>query len=435
MNRTDQRDTGTFPPETRERAFLVGIETGKTRRWEVEDHLEELARLANTAGADVVGSFIQKCARLNPAYYMGRGKAEELKGYCVRESVKVVIFDDDLSAVQIKNLQDLTGIRVIDRTELILDIFAQHAISREGKVQVELAQLRYMLPRLTRAWTHLSRQEGGIGTRGPGEKQLEVDRRRIRERIQRLSDTLKGIEKERATQRRKRERQKIPTIALVGYTNAGKSTLMNALTDAGVTVEDRLFATLDTTTRVLTLPAGRKALLIDTVGFIRKLPHHLIESFKATLEGVVNADLLLHVIDISHEQVEAQMDGVWTVLKNLDVTQKPIIAVFNKIDLLGDDRQRLKRFEQRIPHCVAVSSTEKAGLTDLLAGIETELSRRARRYRLAVPHKRGALLAKIHEQGQVFSRRYEEQNVVLEAEVPPSLVPEIERYVIERAPE
>lgn len=410
-----------------ERAVLVGLETGENRRWHVEDHLAELAQLASTAGALVAGTLVQKLASPCAAYYIGRGKAEELRALCAREAADIVIFDDELGPAQVKNLQELTGCRVIDRTELIMDIFARRARSREGKIQVELAQLRYMLPRLTRAWTHLSRQEGGIGARGPGEQQLEIDRRRIREKIGRLKDKLAEIEKERGTQWRQRRRKEIPVVAIVGYTNAGKSTLMNALTHAGVLVEDKLFATLDPTTRVLVLGRGRKALLTDTVGFIRKLPHHLVESFKATLDGVVSADMLVHVVDISHEQVEEQMESACGVLKEIGAAEKPAVVAFNKIDLLKDE-SRLRRYGRRFPLHVAVSALEERGIDGLLSMIDGELAKRLISCHLVLPQGEAALISRIYESGNVLARNYQGNNVIIEAELPPALAGEFERY-------
>ncbi|MFH0911868.1 MAG: GTPase HflX [Planctomycetota bacterium] len=426
-DRPPRRGIETAAP--RERAVLVGLETKEVRRWHVEDHLAELGQLALTAGAEVAGRLVQKLPAPNPAYYIGKGKADELRALCAREEARLVVFDDELSPAQVKNLQELTGCRVIDRTELIMDIFAQRARSREGKIQVELAQLRYMLPRLTRAWTHLSRQEGGIGTRGPGEQQLEVDRRRIREKIQRLTDKLEEVERERATQGKQRRKREVPVVALVGYTNAGKSTLMNALTSAGVLVEDRLFATLDPTTRELVLPKGRKALLTDTVGFIRKLPHHLVESFKATLEGVAQADLLLHVVDIAHPQVEEQVQAACGVLTEIGAGGKPTIAVFNKIDILVEE-SRLKRYARGFPLHAAVSATRGTGCDALREMIETELGRRMVSCRLAVPQSNAALISRLHREGNVLSKRYEDEVVHIEAELPPALAGEVEGYRI-----
>lgn len=423
MNTND----GSAPP--RERAILVGLETGHARRWHVEDHLSELAQLAATAGADVAEVMAQKLPAPNAAFYIGKGKAEELRSACQRESAGLVIFDDDLSPAQVKNLQELTGRRVIDRTELIMDIFARHAKSREGKIQVELAQLRYMLPRLTRAWTHLSRQEGGIGTRGPGEQQLEIDRRRIREKIDRLTDKLSAIGRERETQSKQRRRGEIPVAVIVGYTNAGKSTLMNALTDAGVLVEDKLFATLDPTTRAMDLPRGRRVLLTDTVGFIRKLPHHLIESFKATMEGVATADLLVHVIDAAHPQVEEQVAAASGVLREIGAAEKPVVAAFNKIDLLRD-AARLRRLGREYPRHVMISARTGEGLAELLQVIEVELAARMVRCTLIVPQAEGALLSKLRGACSIFSSRYEGENVIIEAELTPPAAEAMKKYMV-----
>ena len=429
MNKVATRSQcGQNEEDDRERAVLVGLEAGGNRRWHVEDHLAELAQLASTAGARLVGTLVQKLAAPCASYYIGQGKAEELRALCVREAVDLVIFDDELSPAQVKSLQDLTGCRVIDRTELIMDIFAQRARSREGKIQVELAQLRYMLPRLTRAWTHLSRQEGGIGTRGPGEQQLEIDRRRIRGKIGHLNDKLAGIERERGTQGKQRRRKEIPAVTIVGYTNAGKSTLMNALTHAGVPVEDKLFATLDPTTRVLSLAKGRKILLTDTVGFIRKLPHHLIESFKATLDGVVSADMLIHVVDISHDQVEEQVESACGVLKEIGAGEKPAIVAFNKIDLLRDE-SRLKRYGRHFPLHVAVSAMRGEGLDRLLEVIEAELGKQMISCRLVLPQGEASLISRLYREGNILARTYRGNTVIIEAELPPALAGEVKHYM------
>src|ERR1700752_1040789 len=297
----------TRPQKSRERALLIGLEKQGVSKWDLHDSLDELRELANSAGAEVVDTVTQKLQKPTAPYYIGRGKAESIKESCQDQHVTSVIFDDELSPAQGRNLENLLARKVLDRTQLILDIFAQRARSREGRLQIELAQLQYLLPRLTRMWHHLSRQTGGIGTRGPGETQLEVDRRRVQDRIARLERELEGVRKVRSGQRQGRKRHQWPVAAVVGYTNAGKSTLLNLMTGADVLAVDKLFATLDPTTRRLRLPTNQNVLLTDTVGFIRKLPHGLVEAFKATLEEVVQADLLVHVVDVSHPKAEDQI--------------------------------------------------------------------------------------------------------------------------------
>ena len=320
--------------------------------------LEELARLAETAGARVGGAVVQRRGPPRPATFIGRGKLEELKQRAVESDADMVIFDDDLSPAQVRNLEKLVGLKVVDRSELILDIFARRARTRESRLQVELAQLQYMLPRLTGLWKHLERQAGGIGTRGPGETQLEVDRRRVRERISVLRQQLRGVERERETQRSRRRR--MFRAALVGYTNAGKSTLFNALTRASVLVEDRLFATLDATTRQMVSPDRRTALVTDTVGFIRKLPHHLVASFHSTLVEAIEADLLVHVVDGADAQYRRQMAAVEEVLEEILETPRPTLLVFNKTDRMDEDRAT--ELQAEFPEALAVSALSGAGL-------------------------------------------------------------------------
>jgi GTPase len=348
--------------------MLVGVSVGRQPRWEAEDSLAELRQLARSAGARVVDAVLQERDRLDPRYLIGKGKAEEIRGRL--DGVDVVILDEELSGSQQRNLEKLLGRRVVDRTGLILDIFAQRAQSREGKLQVELAQLDYMLPRLAGAWTHLERQEGGIGTRGPGETQLESDRRRVRTRMAKLRRDLEQVKRHRAVLRRPRQKVPFPVVALVGYTNAGKSSLMNALTHAGVTVRDQLFATLDPTLRRLALPGGRMVLLSDTVGFIRKIPHQLVAAFQATLEEVREAELLLHVVDASHPHADLQQQAVEGVLGDLGLADRPTILVYNKID----------RLEQPSAFArggggsrIATSATHGIGLDTLLDAIVSAL--------------------------------------------------------------
>jgi len=400
--------------------------------WHTEEHLDELAELTRSAGVEVIDRAIQKLAEPTPAWFIGRGKAEELSanyGAAAPESrrVNVVIFDDDLSPAQTRNLEKIFGCKILDRTELILDIFAQRARTREGKLQIELAQLQYMLPRLTRLWTHLSRQYGGIGTRGPGETQLEVDRRRIEDKIRSLREQIADVRKHRAVLRAGRRRHDWPIVALIGYTNAGKSTLLNALTAAHVVAEDKLFATLDPTTRRLRLPNNRNCLLTDTVGFIRKLPHHLVDSFYATLEEVVEADVLVHVVDASHPQVREQLAAVNQVLLQLQAHAKPTITALNKMDRL-ENPAVLDALARETPNAVEISALQKTGFDALLSEIAVHLTPKREFVRLAIPHADGALIARIHRDGQVLQKRFAPGRVVLDAKVPPSMLAELEPY-------
>ena len=363
-----------------ETAFLVGVVRHRQPRWEAEDSLAELEQLARAAGARVAEAVLQERDRLDPRYLIGKGKTEEIRARCA--DVDVVILDEELSGSQQRNLEKVLGRRVVDRTGLILDIFAQRAQTREGKLQVELAQLDYLLPRLARAWTHLERLGGGIGTRGPGETQLESDRRRIKTRMAKLRRDVEQVRRHRALLRRPRRRVPFPIVALVGYTNAGKSSLMNALTHAGVTVRDQLFATLDPTLRRLQLPGDRVALLSDTVGFIRKIPHQLVAAFQATLEEMQEAELLLHVVDVSHPHAELQQAAVEAVLGELGLADRPTILVYNKIDRLGQHPE--------FPWGpgsgrVATSAKTGAGLDDLRLEIVTALNGNPR----AVPSATG----------------------------------------------
>jgi GTP-binding protein HflX len=352
-------------------------------RGDWKESLEELAALADTAGARVVETVVQPHGRINPATYVTRGKLDEVKSRAASARADIIIFDRDLSAGQLRNLERATDRKVIDRSEIILDIFAGRARTREARIQVELAQLQYTLPRLTRMWQHLSRTGGGIGTRGPGETQLEVDRRRVREKISLLKRKLVGIQKERAVQRRRR--RNVFRAALVGYTNAGKSTLFNTLTRANVFTEDRLFATLDATTRQYVLPGRRLVLLSDTVGFIRNLPSHLIASFRATLEEVTEADILVHVVDATSAFVMQQIGAVHEVLDDLDCMAKPRILVFNKIDLMEEDDIRLLGLRASHPASIAVSSLKR----DHLGELEQRLLAAYREYGLRDGGRRG----------------------------------------------
>ncbi|HEV2806192.1 MAG TPA: GTPase HflX [Chthoniobacterales bacterium] len=408
------------PKQKQERALLIGLEQEGVSKWDLRDSMEELAELANSAGAEVVNTVTQKLQKPTAPYYIGKGKAELIKESFKDQHVTSVIFDDELSPAQGRNLENLLSRKVLDRTQLILDIFAQRARSREGRLQIELAQLQYLLPRLTRMWTHLSRQTGGIGTRGPGETQLEVDRRRVQERIARLERDLEGVRKVRSVQRQGRKRHQWPVAAVVGYTNAGKSTLLNLLTGADVVAENKLFATLDPTTRSLTLPNRQRLLLTDTVGFLRKLPHTLIESFKATLEEVVEADLLIHVVDLSHPRVDEHIEAVDTVVKELGAFGKQTLMVFNKIDALTDNNL-IDVYTKKFPGSVAISARKGTGVSELVQALEDELGAWRLRSRFRIPQSEAGLIAEIHRVGHVLELRYEGEFAEIVAHTPPEL--------------
>ena len=407
-----------------ERVFVVGAEFKSRRRAATGDSLAELGELAATAGGDVVGEGRQKLDAPAPATFIGRGKAEEFAAFCRRQDVDTVIFDDELSPAQSRTLENIFQCKVLDRTSLILDIFAQRARTREGKLQIELAQLQHLLPRLTRFWGHLSRQAGGIGMRGgEGESQLESDRRKVQERIDKIIRDLEAVRRRRATQRAGRQRSQWPLASIVGYTNAGKSTLLNVLTGSDVLAKDILFATLDPTTRRLRLPTNQNVLLTDTVGFIRKLPHGLVEAFKATLEEVVRADLLLHVVDISHPLAEEQIAAVNAVLAEMGADEKPTLMVLNKVDRLragdGAGAGALNRLQEKFPRAVAISAATGEGLSNLLAEIGAQL-RPAREFlELRVPHEQAAVMARLHKVGQVIERRYQGRMVRFKVRIPP----------------
>jgi GTP-binding protein HflX len=420
------RDTRT------QRVFLVGLELKSGDAGATRESLAELAELAETAGGVVIGEGTQKTESPNAATYIGKGKAAEFAAYCKANDVDTVIFDDELSPAQTRNLEKIFNVKTLDRTSLILDIFAQRARTREGKLQIELAQLEYLLPRLTRLWSHLSRQRGSTGSiGGEGESQLETDRRKIQERIEKITGDLDAVRRQRKTQRSGRQRSQWPLASIVGYTNAGKSTLLNKLTGADVLAKDILFATLDPTTRRLRLPTNQNVLLTDTVGFIRKLPHGLVEAFKATLEEVVQADLLLHVVDISHPQAEEQIQAVNDVLAEIGAAEKPVLMVFNKIDQLNGNKEALGRFMEKHPHAVAVSAIKGTGIPALLSELSTQLRPVREFVELKIPHEEAAVIARLHKVGQVVERRYTGKLAKFKARIPPHHHAEFAAFIVE----
>lgn len=447
-----------LPPGMRkERAFLVGLDYRTRKRspvqnltsgaqaardsatavksrpvsdpqFSAEESLAELRDLATSAGAEIAGEILQRRDRPDPATLIGRGKLEEIAGAAASVSADLLLFDHDLTASQQRNIENVVHARVIDRTQLILDIFATHARTREGQLQVELAQLDYLLPRLTGRGAEMSQLGGGIGTRGPGETQLETDRRKIYRRIRHVKEQIENVRRIRAQQRQRRESVPVATVALVGYTNAGKSTLFNALTNATVLESPRMFATLDPTLRSVTLPSKRKILLSDTVGFIRNLPHALVSSFRATLEEVQRAALILHVSDASSPLSAEQDAQVDRVLTELEAGQKPALHVKNKIDLLPPKQRDSLRDDARTVH---VSAGKGIGLTTLLDRIDQMLSEDSlSRLRLRVPQKEGKALAMLEARSRIYSRKYKDGAVELEAELPESLARKLKEWVV-----
>ena len=417
----------------RERVVIVGVQLAGTDEWEVRDHLAELAQLVRTAGATVAAEEIVKRDRPTAPFFIGRGKVEDLKLLCEAERAETIVFDEELSAAQQRNLERDTGRKIVDRTALILDIFAQRAHTREAKLQVELAQHQYMLPRLRGLWTHLERQPGGIGTRGPGETQIEVDRRRVRERIHRLAEETAAVRRNRATQRKGRVRHHLRTVAIIGYTNAGKSTLLNRLTGADAFVEDKLFATLDPTTRKLDLASGRTVLFSDTVGFIRKLPHTLVDSFKATFEEALDADMLLHVLDVTHPAVEEQAAAVEAVLTELGAHGKAMVTALNKIDRL-ENVEIARRWLRRAPNTAAISAKDGTGLDELLELVEEQFAAELCIATYRVPQRESRWIARLHEEGHVLETRYEDNNALVTVELRRERAPAYARFLAENAP-
>jgi len=429
--------------EQKEKAILVGVRIGQEAHQglTLDESLQELELLAETAGLEVVGSITQNLESPNPRTYIGKGKLEDLKLLVEEFDADTVLFDEELSPRHQRELEKEfdRNVKILDRTALILDIFAQHADTREGMLQVELAQYKYRLPRLTRAWTHLARQTGGasgrsgsvggVGLRGPGETQLEVDRREINKRIDKLEDELEKLRQHRNRYRQQRRKTNIPVVALVGYTNAGKSTLLNALTNAGIYVADQLFATLDPTTRQLELPTGETVLLTDTVGFIQKLPTDLVAAFRATLEEIAESDLLLHVIDGSHENAENQKRTVLETLEEIGAGEIPILTVYNKADLLDEESlQELKNLTD--PSAIFISAKDGNGFTELIEAIAAGVAQSFQQVTVFLPYEEGRLVSMFHEKGHVEKLEHEEDGVRITGSLPKQLLSFFEEYLV-----
>ena len=413
-----------------ERAALISLEFGKQEGlWSAEDSLEELKQLAETAGAEVVAKFQQKRPKPDPGFFIGRGKVRDLALFAQQEDIDICIFDDELSPAQQRNLEQAIGVKVLDRTALILDIFAQRAQTREGKLQVELAQLQYTLPRIMGQGLALSRLGGGIGTRGPGETKLETDRRVIRDRIAYIKSCIGKVQSVRELHRHQRNRSNVPIVSLVGYTNAGKSTLLNTLTHADVYAQDQLFATLDPTTRQLDLPDKRQAILTDTVGFIQRLPHQLIAAFKSTLEETLEADLLLHVIDVSHPLYKEQCQAVYKVLEEVGAKDRPIISVYNKIDMLPEGSALAEQLALQ-PDTVCISAKEGIGLDTLLQMVAGHLEMKSMDLELLFPYTDSASAAQMHELGTVLEQDYREDGVYMKVRLDTEEAKRWEKYCI-----
>ena len=416
------------PP--REKAVAIGIYGARSEKWREEQSLEELSTLAITAGADVLHLFLQEKPRRDPAFYCGKGKLEEVKAYCDARSVDLVLFDDPLTPAQMRNVERLLDRKVLDRTQLILDIFAQRARTAEGKLQVEMAQLDYLLPRLTGKGIELSRLGGGIGTRGPGETKLEFDRRRLRERRSRLSEQLERVKNVRQLQRKPRSAVPLPQAALIGYTNAGKTTLFNRLTGAKGFASPILFATLDPAIKSVRMPNRQAVLLSDTVGFIQKLPHELVAAFRATLEEVVQAHLLLHVIDASSPAMDEQIEAVRETLRQMEVTGKPVIHVLNKLDLLEGGDLMLQSYRHRLGEVAGISAETGAGIPELTRKIAEMLSSFWERVQVSIPQDRQSLLSLLYEQGKIYERKYVDGRVELDVEVPRKVAERLRQYLL-----
>jgi GTP-binding protein HflX len=421
MSKTELHPIGELP---RERAIMVAVVPKGSDQNVVSEHLDELELLLDTAGADVELRLYQERARPDVSTALGKGKVEELAGLVEESGVQLVVFDDELTPTQLKNLEEALKVKVLDRTGVILDIFAARAQSKEARTQVELAQLEYLLPRLSRMWTHLSKQYGGVGTKGPGETQIETDRRMYRGRMQRLREKLAEIDTQRAVQRK--GRQSLPRFALVGYTNAGKSTLLRCITQTDAYVEDRLFATLDTTVRGFELPSGQRALLSDTVGFIRKLPTQLVASFRSTLAETLEADVLVHVVDISHEQFREHINVVEQTLLDLGVTDTPLLLVFNKVDRV-DNPLLLADTEAEYPGCLFISAERGINITRLLQAMQEAIEDLSAIHTVIVPYAHSKVVSTIYERADVLDRSDDELGTILTVKVPSNKLPAFQR--------
>jgi len=410
--------------------LLVGVILRRGNEWQTKDTLDELEQLVNSAGALVKERFVCRQQKIGAGYYIGTGKAEEIAEWIEENPVAMVVFDDDLTPAQGRNLEKTLKVRVLDRTQLILDIFAQRAQTKEGCLQIELAQHQYLLPRLRNMWTHLERQKGGIGLRGPGETQLEMDRRRIQHLIRRLKRDLELVRLRRSEQRRGRKRHGWGLVSLVGYTNAGKSTLLNRLSNADIYVKDQLFATLDPTTRQIDLPNNQSVLLTDTVGFIQKLPHHLVDAFKATLEEVVEADLIIHVIDASHEDVETQMQAVNTVLDEIGALDKPILHLFNKMDSeVGKNTAR--RLAHLYDPSVMISAKTGEGIDRLYEQLSDLLKQQKQTLRLLIPLNHGKIISTLKKTATILEEEYESGTAELLVRVSSQMAAQCEPFIVQ----
>lgn len=429
----DKQSGSTSLAQGTERTILVGMEYAGgvgIVGWTAEDSLEELKQLADTAGAEVVAKFLQKRPKPDPAFFIGKGKVQELALYVQQENIDLCIFDDELSPAQQRNIEQAMGVRVLDRTALILDIFAQRAHTNEGKLQVELAQLQYTLPRIMGKGLSLSRLGGGIGTRGPGETKLEVDRRRIRDRIAYIKDCISKVKNVRALHRAGRNKASVPTVSLVGYTNAGKSTLLNTLTNSDIYAKDQLFATLDPTTRQLDLPNKQQAILTDTVGFIQRLPHQLVAAFQSTLEEVVESDVLLHVIDVSHELYKEQSNAVYNVLEEIGAKDKTIITVYNKIDKLPEGSGLAERLAKE-ENSICTSAKGRINLDKLLELIADNLKMKSVEEIFLVPYSDSAAASRLHDVGTVLEQEYLAEGTQMKVRLDADKLGEFEKYLIE----